>query len=78
MIVSAGLATTRYRASLNAFPARNLGKESASIACSVIDFASQCCRIASLVFHSVGSAITNNVSVLRTQQKQREITFKYT
>ena len=55
-----------------------LSKESASIACSVIDFASQCCRIASLVFHCVGSAITNNVSVLRTQQKQREITFKYT
>ncbi len=40
---------------------------------SVIDFAS-------LVFHCVGSAITNKEGggVLRTQQKQREITFKYT
>ena len=37
----------------------------------VIDFAS-------LVFHCVDSAITNKGGVLRTQQKQREITFKYT
>ena len=33
-------------------------------------------EFALLVFHCVGSAITNKVSVLRTQQKQREITFK--
>ena len=42
----------------------------------VIDFAPQCCRIAPLVFHCVGSAITNNAAVPRTQQEQERDNFQ--
>ena len=70
-VIPLGLATTqaKVRFALLRLSLGVLGIESASVACSVIDFASQCCRIASLVFHCVGSAITNKVFVLRTQQK---------